>query len=74
MQKGFDQIAQRIDGIRMVAVERNDDVTSRLRKSLLIGPAISTVEFLHDQRAHTAGHVRGSVCGVVIYNNDFVNK
>src|SRR5205814_7031713 len=74
VQKGFEQIAQGIDRIGIVAVQSHDDVPSGVRKPFFVGSAITTMEFPDDHSAHLPRDFSGSIRRVIVNDDGFIDK
>ena len=57
-----------------IAIQRHDDIAGCVSKSLFVGSAITAIQFRNDNRAHLTCNGGRSVGGVVIHDNDFVDK
>src|SRR4026207_1284083 len=57
----------------MVPIKTDHNIAGGACKALLIGPAISAVQFGNNDGSPGACHLRRSICGVVVDDDDFVN-
>src|SRR5262249_13823292 len=74
VQKRFDQVAERVDRIGMIAVERDDNVACRMREAFFVCASVATMKFTHDDRSHPARDLGSAICGVVIDDDGFVDE
>ena len=74
MNKGFQQIGDRVGRIAVVAIERDDNIAGGRREAGFVTPAVTACVFPDHLRAKAAGHFRRPVRGAVIDHQHLVDK
>src|SRR5256885_11492912 len=74
MQKRFEQVAQRVHRIRMIAIERDNDVPSGARESAFVRPAIPPMQFRNNVGAHVSSNYCRAIGRTVVDNDNLVDK
>ena len=74
MQKGLNQVTQSVYRIRVIAIQRYDDVSSRPAKSTLVSPPVTAVQLGDDVRAHFTRNGGCPVSGTIVNDDYFINE
>src|SRR5438445_3844087 len=74
MHKGFEQIAQSIDRVRMISIQSDDNIACSPRESALVGPSIAAVQFGNNLRTHLMGNGCGAIDRTIVYHDYFIHK
>ena len=74
VEEGFDEVADGVGGVAVIAVEGDDDIPGGHGEALLVAAAVAADVFADDDGAEVFGDLGSTVSGGVVDNDDLIDK